>query len=171
MTPWPPAMLARLMELWGGGMSGGRCVRALNAEFGTQITRNAVIGMVTRHFVGERGNDPLPYPQPSRPPPSNPRPVPFPPAPPPQPWPGIIRLVDRPPLRCPFPLWAHETASGYPDFMVCGEPRAPLRPYCAKHMKLTHNPPPRPRDRRAEGFQGGTKYNAAIQSDNNVDIE
>ena len=41
---WTVGMLTRMRELHAAGMTFGQIARALNAEFGTAVTRNACVG-------------------------------------------------------------------------------------------------------------------------------
>lgn len=48
VTLWPQAHVDRLRELLDGGASSSAAAKALNAEFGTVYTRNAIIGKADR---------------------------------------------------------------------------------------------------------------------------
>ena len=136
---WPEAMRSRLAALWPTGISAAQCAVILNAEFGTSLSRNSIIGQVHRHInkrkmhAHKRARDNSGHRKPKASPPPVIQeiriaadPVPF---------------VDRKPSQCPFPLWAHEAPTGGPDFLVCGSRRDGLDPYCKKHMALTHTTP------------------------------
>lgn len=45
---WPPEMTDRLRQQHGAGLSASQSARVLNAEFGSVLTRNAVIGKTHR---------------------------------------------------------------------------------------------------------------------------
>jgi hypothetical protein len=47
-TPWQPELQLKLIEHWEGGLSAALIAERLNAEFGTSLTRNSIIGRVNR---------------------------------------------------------------------------------------------------------------------------
>jgi len=46
---WPHVMLERMGAHFNDGLSAGQSARALNVEFGSALSRSAVIGMRNRH--------------------------------------------------------------------------------------------------------------------------
>ncbi len=128
-TPWTNEQLIRALALWAEGKSSTEVASALNKEFGTSHTRNAVIGKIHRANPIKRVH-------------KNPGGVPK----KPKAWmaPDVPEITDLAiPFAqrktfiqlergdCRFPVGHPDEA----DFFFCGAQSVAFAPYCAGHAK------------------------------------
>ncbi len=153
---WTAGMDERMLELKGAGYSANETAVRLNIELGLSLSRNAVIGRLSRIratpeqrrqwvLAGQHRR--------LRKPPANPRRAPRPPR-----LPRLPRMTTRiaPVFIAERPqsadwrgieIWQlTETTCRFPSpespFTYCGDPSAEVnegRPYCEYHMRLTHS--------------------------------
>jgi GcrA cell cycle regulator len=147
MHPWPAAATDCLREYWERGLSASQCTRAINEEFGTRFSRNAVIGKAYRLGLAKRGRGYRP-PQAAAPMPSRPkRRLSNPAGPalakPPavasvasEPLPQAVTLAELLPHHCRWPFGDPRL----PGFRFCGARRADHLPYCVIHARLAYRP-------------------------------
>lgn len=65
---WSADIIDRLRTYWYSGQPASQCARAINAEFGTRFSRNAVIGKAHRIGLVQRGRNFHRVPAPAPPP-------------------------------------------------------------------------------------------------------
>lgn len=151
---WTEAQTLRLSDLMAQGLTNRQAAAAINKEFGTEYTRNAVIGRASRKKIVKKQfiNAPSDRPKRERRP-AHPRPArePYTPAPLPDiaspmltvetpppagifgDTPRMIDLMDLQPHSCRFPF------GDAAPFQFCGAHKHKGFPYCAEHVALTHN--------------------------------
>jgi GcrA cell cycle regulator len=152
MTVWPDNILSRLKELCRENTHSNSLIAViLNKEFGTNLSRCAVIGKRAR--VGLDGGRPtVSKPRENRPRPArrSPRDVPAvslhkrhlrdrSPREAPTVFPHKCNLLDLSNETCRYPCGE----VGGPGFFFCGTPEADLAlgyPYCQAHTQLTQSP-------------------------------
>lgn len=148
---WPPEAVDRLQEYWRRGLSASQCARAINEEFGTRLSRNAVIGKAHRLGLARRGHNGArpraagPKPRQFKRRPSNPARSAVPAQPPAiasvaalesEPSPQSVTPAELLPHHCRWPLGDPRL----PGFRFCGERRADHLPYCIIHARLAYRP-------------------------------
>ena len=124
-SPWTPAMLDRLVELFEDGHTYPDIAGQLNREFGTHFTKNACIGRGRRLGLAVRTAPKLP----SRPPPwrpfarvlTNRKP----------PRPGEIAIEQLTNETC---RWPH---GENPPFSYCGK-KVAVGSYCRTHADMSY---------------------------------
>lgn len=134
---WPPEAVARLRELRQAGVAFSECTRALNAEFGATLSRNAVIGKAQRIGLC----------QPSA---SCRRPIRI--IARARPSCDAITVASEPvtvcharPYHCRWPLGDPKS----PDFRFCGARRLEPLPYCPSHALIAYRPASKRKERAA----------------------
>jgi GcrA cell cycle regulator len=134
---WPPEAVARLRELRQAGIAFSECTRALNAEFGATLSRNAVIGKAQRIGLC----------QPSA---SSPRAMRI--MVRARPSVDVITVASKPvavcnarPHHCRWPLGDPKS----PDFRFCGARRLEPLPYCPDHALIAYQPASKRKGRAA----------------------
>ncbi len=154
---WTPEQDMRLKTLWLANNSATECAKLLTREWGEPLTRNAVIGRVTRikgmpkRAKKQKPDKPQdirfrkPYvrkaptttpqvaPLVSRPHASLPRPKPLLTAPKPT---GLITVATLESHHCKWPIGDPRN----PAFHFCGSTRHGNKPYCEYHFKLGTEP-------------------------------
>lgn len=149
MTSWlTPGLNERLVELYAlsgsAELSAREIAQKLNAEFGTQLSRNGIIGrahrleLPIRHGISRprKPRTQKPRTQKSRKPVAADAPI----------LPAMAPISRNQPLTiyqlrdgdCRWPLAQVED---YPPFMYCGRPAPIGTPYCAEHCARSYNRP------------------------------
>ena len=153
---WAPEQSDALRDCLSRGMSYGQAASAINARFGTEFTRNAVVGRAKRlglKTVSARKTLLRPRPRGCAPEaaPKAPQKVARPtgtPASVPEPVkpvklrcvgikPRLIAFADLEPGDCRYPYGGEREGEAY---AFCGHPRIPHSSYCRPHHALTHGP-------------------------------
>lgn len=133
--------------------SRGEIAREINLEFGTELSRNAVIGImgrrgiagrtVSRPEAAERAQRNRPPPPPKyrramrQPPAAAPEPAPPPPPTRAETVPSMAcSLMELSDKRCRFPIGE----PGADGFHFCGAPPVDGAPYCRPHCQIAYNP-------------------------------
>jgi GcrA cell cycle regulator len=139
---WSPEAVDRLKQHRQNGLSAAQCARALNEEFGTHFSRNAIIGKVYRLGLAKRKrND------------AQPRDVRLRPRQPKRRSLNLTRFAsvaaqeNEPPAHAVtiFELRPHHCRWPFgdprlPGFLFCGAQRADHLPYCIMHARFTYRP-------------------------------
>ena len=144
---WTVGMLTRLRELHAAGMTFGQIARALNAEFGTAVTRNACVGKGRRlQLPARKAPEMISAEERQRavfaakiarrrakaerriaPPPPTYVPLPDPPRPPPD----ALTIYDLRHGDCRWPVHGEKT-----EMLYCGRPKV-RGSYCFRHARIS----------------------------------
>jgi len=135
---WSEAEELRAAQLWAEGKSATRVAEAVNAEFGSTHTRNAVIGLKSRRAWPRHGDNKVRYtaaPVPRPPSPVRSHHKPHPPAAPAE----VVSSLE--PLPGVVPVGFFDLADGacrwvFDGDLYCGAPAAGS--YCATHSVLVY---------------------------------
>lgn len=147
--PWSDRSIAELKRLYDLGLSAGNTAWEMSRTFGELITRNAIIGKISRLKWG-RENQPPHTPKSSQkgPPKTKFRARPLrhnhfiPPMAP------LVQPIDLPPERSPNPVTLMELEAHHcrwplsdaadPEFMFCGAHKLDGSSYCSRHYRMAY---------------------------------
>ncbi|MFN3349088.1 GcrA family cell cycle regulator [Pseudorhodoplanes sp.] len=136
---WSPEVVARLREHWQAGLSASQCARAINNEFGTSISRNAVIGKARRMRLPTRNYRTRQLPPTqwfSRGRPLRATRIALAVSPPPLISGGGVTTAELKPEHCRWPFGD----PCLPGFRFCGARRLEPLSYCPAHALIAYRP-------------------------------
>jgi hypothetical protein len=155
VIPWPMGSEAKLEELWNQGLRASRCAVLVNQEFGTQFTRNAILGKVWRMGLSRNKKklakklaparvkkaarvEQAKTPQPQK--------LPAPPlvlcvVPPLPAWAPLpnVKPVPLASIQSTHCRWPVEVV-GSTEYLCCGALKLETGPYCKLHAKRSYLP-------------------------------